>query len=77
MQEFVQYQHTYRASLVAQLVKNLPVMQETWVRSLGWEDPLEKGMLPPPLFSPGEFHGLYSPWGRKESVTTERFSLHR
>ena len=32
------------ASLVAQLVKNLPVMQETWVRSLGWEDPLEKRM---------------------------------
>ena len=30
-------------SLVAQLVKNLPVTQETWVRSLGWEDPLEKG----------------------------------
>ena len=32
------------ASLVAQLVKNPPAMQETWVRSLGWEDPLEKGM---------------------------------
>ena len=31
------------ASLVAQLVKNLPAMQETWVRSLGWKDPLEKG----------------------------------
>ena len=31
------------ASLVAQWVKNLPTMQETWVRSLGWEDPLEKG----------------------------------
>ena len=31
------------ASLVAQLVKNPPAMQETWVRSLGWEDPLEKG----------------------------------
>ena len=31
------------ASLVTQLVKNLPAMQETWVRSLGWEDPLEKG----------------------------------
>ena len=31
------------ASLVAQMVKNLPVMPETWVRSLGWEDPLEKG----------------------------------
>ena len=31
------------ASLVAQLVKNLSAMQETWVQSLGWEDPLEKG----------------------------------
>ena len=34
----------YYASLVAQLVKRLPAMQETWVRSLGWEDPLEKEM---------------------------------
>ena len=32
------------ASLLAQLVKNLPAMQETWIRSLGWEDPLEEGM---------------------------------
>ena len=32
------------ASLEAQLVKNLPAMQETWVQSLGWEDPLEEGM---------------------------------
>ena len=39
------------ASLVAQLVKNPPAMQETWVRSLGWEDPLEKGT------SPGEGNG--------------------
>ena len=31
------------ASLVAQLVKNLPAMRKTWVQSLGWEDPLEKG----------------------------------
>ena len=31
-------------SLVAQMVKNLPTIQETWVRSLGWEDTLEKGM---------------------------------
>jgi len=31
-----------RASLVAQMVKSLPAMQETWVQSLGWEDPLEK-----------------------------------
>ena len=34
----------FRASLVAQLVKKLPAMWETWVRSLAWEDPLEKGM---------------------------------
>ena len=33
------------ASLVVQLVKNLPTMQETWVRSLDWEDPLEKGTV--------------------------------
>ena len=32
-----------QSSLVAQLVRNLPAMWETWVRSLGWEDPLEKG----------------------------------
>ena len=34
----------YRASPVVQTVKNLPAMQESWVRSLGWEDPLEKEM---------------------------------
>ena len=33
-----------KASLVAQMIKNLPSIQETWVWSLGWEDPLEKGM---------------------------------
>ena len=36
--------HYTMSSLVAQLVKNLPAIQETWVHSLGWEDPLEKGM---------------------------------
>ena len=46
------------ASLVAQLVKNPPTMWETWVQSLGCEDPLEKGKLPTPVFWPGEFHGL-------------------
>ena len=35
--------HGLRASLEAQVVKALPAMQETWVRSLGWEDTLEKG----------------------------------
>ena len=48
------------ASLVAQLVKNLPAMQETWVQSLGWEDPLEKKRLLTPVFWPGDcvVHGL-------------------
>ena len=36
---------------MAQAVKNLPAMQETWVQFLGWEDPLEEGI------PPGEFHG--------------------
>ena len=47
------------ASLVGQLVKNLPAIRETWVQSLGWEDALEKGkaLL---IFWSGEFHGLYS-----------------
>ena len=39
------------ASLVAQLVKNLSAMRETWVRSLGWEDPLEKGKDTPLQYS--------------------------
>ena len=43
-------QHSW-AFLVAQLVKNLLAMQETWVRSLGWEGPLENG--PTPVFWPG------------------------
>ena len=61
-----------RASLVTHIIRNLPAMWETWVKSLGWEDPLEKERLPTPVFWPGEFHGLYSPWGHKESDTTER-----
>ena len=57
------------ASLVAQRLKRLPGMQETWVRSLGQEDPLEKEIA---VLLPGESHGGrslvgYSPWGRKES----------
>ena len=61
------------------MVKNLPVMRETWVRSLGCEDPLEEGMATP-VSLPGESHGQrslvgYSPWGRKELDTTERLTL--
>ena len=56
---------------ITQLVKNLPAMWETQIRSLGGEDPLEKGKATTPVFWPGEFHGLYSPWGHKESDMTE------
>ena len=62
-------------SHVAQLVKNPPAMWETWIRSLGWEDPWRRERLPTPVFWPGEFCGLYSPWGHKEVDTTERLSL--
>ena len=69
------YKNIHVCSLEAQLVKNPPTMQETWVRSLGWEDSLEKGKATHSVFWPGEFHGLYSPWGRKESDKTELLSL--
>ena len=46
------------------MVKNLPAMQNTWVKSLGQEDPWEKGMAT-----------QTSPWGLKESNTTERLTL--
>ena len=56
---------------MAQLVKNLPGMQETWVRCLGWEDPLEMLMA---------FHSSILacriPWGLKESDMTEQLALH-
>ena len=61
------------AYLVAQLIKNLPVMSEAWVQSLGWEDSLEKGTV--------THAGILDwripwTWGLKESDTTERLSLH-
>ena len=46
--------------VVAQLVKNLPAMQETWVQSLGWEDPRRRKRLSTPVFWPGESLGLQS-----------------
>ena len=58
--------------LVAQLGKNPPAMQETWVWSLGWEDLLRREWLPISVFWFGEFHELYSPWDCKESDMTEQ-----
>ena len=53
------------ASLIAQLVKNPPAMQETWVRSWVGKIPCRRGSLLTPVFWPREFHELYSLWGRK------------
>ena len=58
------------AFLMAQLVKNPPAMQETWARSLGWEDPLEKEKATHSSILAWRIHG-YSPWGGKELDTTE------
>ena len=51
------------ASLVAQLVMNPPAMQETWVRSLGWEDPQRRKWEPTPGFLPGESRGAWQATG--------------
>ena len=67
------------AFLVTQPVKDPPAVWEARVRAPGWVATLEKGKaVLLPVFWPREFHGLYSPWHRKESDTTERrsFSLH-
>ena len=58
------------ASLVAQLVKNLPAMQETWVQFLSWEDSLEKGKATDSSVL------AWSPWSCKELGMTERLSLY-
>ena len=60
------------ASLVAQLVKNLPAVWETWVQTLGWEGPLEKGKATHSNILTWRIPWtLYSPWGHKESDMTE------
>ena len=57
-------------------------MQETWVQSLGWEDPWSRKWQPTAVFLPEKFHGQrslggYSPWGHKESDMTEHIiSMH-
>ena len=61
-----------RDSLVAQKVKNLPAMRETWVQSLGWEDPLEEGMAIPSSILAWRIpmdRGVWQacPWGRMGS----------
>ena len=62
--------------LVAQMIKNLPAIQETQIQSLDQKDPWRREWLPTPVLLPGESHGQrslegYSPRGHKESDTTE------
>ena len=61
------------ASLVAQLVKNLPAMQETWVDPWTRKIPWRRESLPTPVFWPGEFHELYSPWVTKRQTQLSNF----
>ena len=66
------------ASLVAQTVKNQPAKQETWVRSLGWEDPPEEGTATHYSILawriPGTEKPVRLPWGHKASDMTEGLS---
>ena len=66
-------------SLVAQMVKNLPSVCKMQVQSLGWEDPLEKGMPTRSSILAEEFHGQrslpgYNPWGCKELDMTKQLA---
>ena len=66
--------------MVSQMVKNLPAVQEPWLESLGWKDPLKKGMATHSSIlvwriSWTEEPGSYSPWGHKELDTTEQPTL--
>ena len=68
--------HLPWTSLVAQMAKCLPTMQETQVQSLGLKISWRRKWQPTPVFLPEKSHGRrslvgYSPWGRKESDTTE------
>ena len=58
-------------SVMVQMVKNLPAVQETWVQSLGQEDPLEKGMATHSSVLAWRITWTNSPWGHKELNTTE------
>ena len=78
--EGIGYQLLYSwASLLTQSVKNLPAIQKTRVRSLGWEDPLRRARQPTTVFLLGESQGQrslvgYSSLGHKESDTPEQLS---
>ena len=68
------------AFLEAQMIKNPPAMQKTWVQSLGWKIPWRRAWRLTPVFLPGKSHRQrslvgYSPWGRQEENMTEQLSI--
>ena len=64
------------ASLIAQLVNNLPAMRETGLNSGLGKIPWRRERLPTPVLWPGGFPGLYSPWGHTESDRLSHFHFH-
>ena len=58
-----------RASLVAQMVKNMPAMRETWVQSLGWKDPLQKGMATRSSILAQKIQWIEEPGGAQGDMT--------
>ena len=61
---------------MAQLVKNLPAVRETWVRTLGWEDPLEKGRATHSSILAWRIPWTVHSMGSQRVNTTEQFLLH-
>ena len=73
--------YLFQASLVAQMVKYLPTVQETQVRSLSWKIPWRREWLPTPVFLPGESHGQrslvgYGPWGCRVGQGLSNYHFH-
>ena len=76
LQEFVEYCNLgFPGGDSASKESSCNVGNDSWVRFLVGKIPWRRECLPTPEFWPGEFHGLYSPWGRQESDTTKWLSL--
>ena len=73
-----------KASMVTQMIKNPPAVQETWVQSLGQDNPCRRKWQPTPVFLPGKSHGQrsqagYGPWGHKRvrhNIATKRLRVY-
>ena len=68
-------QEAQSKKMVTQLVKNLPAMRDTWIRSLGWKDPLQKGKATHSSILAWRIPWTIHLWSRKQLDTTEQLSL--